>query len=227
MPAILANAKQFRYNSDYPTDKVVYQQTYTVAVSAFNFNDVSFPHSLGFTPLVSAQWSMSSSMVPTYGISSGPRTGTNLTYQTGIDADSTNIYLATTNNTASNVTLYFAIYGFMPSGVNVDAPFTRFTEDNFTYSSDYNYSKLLTADQFSVGTGTSTVNVPHNLGYEPQASVWVERAGRIAPFVYTDVITSVAPFDQVNISMTTTHMVCEFTDLSAARTIHYRIYLDD
>lgn len=227
MPAIVANAKNFLLNSDYPTDKVIFQQSYSVAIGASSYNDVTVAHGLGFTPLLSAQWSTSSTMTPTYSIGGGPRTSGSLTYQTGISSDGTNIYISTTNTTASPVTLYFTVYGLMPSATNTDASFTSFSSDLFGFNTDYNYAKLYDASSFSVGTGTSTSTIAHNLGYVPQVAVWITKSGLTSPFIYNDVITSVPPFDQVNVFVDSTNLYVEFLDIIAARTIDYRIYLDD
>lgn len=215
----------FLLNSDYPLDKVIYQDIRSVAIPGYDYNDVTFAHGLGFLPLVSAQWSTASDFSVSYNIGGGPNTGATRSYATGIAADGTNIYLTTSNNTASAVTLYFRIYGLMPDNVNADVPSTASSGDTFILNTDYNYSKLVTAGRVTgPGSGTSTSTITHALGYRPQVSIWMTRASRVSPYLLNQVTAT--PFDAVTAHVTTTALVFTFTSVLEAYEMHYRIYGD-
>lgn len=227
MTAILANAKNFLINSDYPVDKVILLRSYSIPLASLDFADLTYPHGLSFTPLVVARWSTNSNLIPTYSILGGPTINSGYAYTTRIWADSTNIYLSVTNNTASAVTLYFSVYGFMPSNVNADVTPTASSADNFTLSSDYNYTKLYLSGTVSLPTGTGSQTVLHSLGYYPQVSLWMLKAGSTYPVIYNDVSTVVPAFDEINYYVTTNALVIDYYDLLSVRTIHYRVYMDE
>lgn len=124
MPAILANARYFLNSSDYPQDKIVYLKKLSVTVTANNYKDITIAHGLPFTPLIRARWSTNASYVPTYEESTGPRNGAGILYQTAVYSDETNIKLQTSNNTGSQVTIYYYLYGFAPAGVTSEVPYT-------------------------------------------------------------------------------------------------------
>lgn len=226
MPAILANATKFLQSSDYPMDKVVYQVKYTAPIAAFSPGDFQFEHGLGFAPLLDARWSTSPLMTTTYNLHSGPRASDNsVLYQTNVEADDTYVYIYTINQTALPVTLYFTIYGLMPSGVDAEAPFTGFDGDDFVLNTDYNYTKLLTAGTAAIAAGTNTVTVDHNLGYYPQVSLWKEQGGIIEPWWGSGVIVGF-PSDVI-ITITTTQLVIASYGTFSDSIIHYRIYVDE
>lgn len=227
MTAILANAKDFLINSDYPVDKVILLRSYSIPLAALDFEDLTYAHGLSFTPLVVARWSTNSNLIPTYSILGGPTISSGYAYTTRIWADSTNINLSVTNNTASAVTLYFSVYGFMPSTDNDDVTPTASSADNFTINSDYNYTKLYLSGTVSLPTGTGSQTVLHSLGYNPQVSLWMEQSSSIYPVIYNAVSTVVPAFNEINYYITTTGLVIDYYDLLSARTIHYRIYMDE
>lgn len=213
--------------TDKPLDKVVYLHTEAVAIAAYDYNDVTIAHGLSFLPLVNAQWSTSPDFSTSYNIGGGPNTGASRSYNTGIAADATNVYINTTNNTASAVTLYFRIYGLMPNTVNDDAPHTASSGDSFVLNTDYNYTKLVAAGTVTgPSSGYQIINVDHSLLYRPQVSAWVTRAGRTAPYIYNQLYDSPPPFDTVNIHVSSTQVVFAFEDVLAAYTVYYRIYGD-
>ena len=157
--------------TDKPLDKVVYLHTEAVAIAAYDYNDVTIAHGLSFLPLVNAQWSTSPDFSTSYNIGGGPNTGASRSYNTGIAADATNVYINTTNNTASAVTLYFRIYGLMLNTVNDDAPHTASSGDSFVLNTDYNYTKLVAAGTVTgPSSGYQIINVDHSLLYRPQVS---------------------------------------------------------
>lgn len=213
--------------TDKPLDKVVYLRTEAVAIPAYDYKDVTIAHGLGFLPLVNAQWSTSSDFSTSYNIGGGPNTGASRSYNTAISANATNVYLNTTNNTASAVTLYFRIYGLIPSDVNDDVTATAASADNFILNTDYNYTKLLEAGKVvGPASGGTFEYVTHSLGYRPQVSIWMTRAGFTSPFIINQITPGVPGFDQVLVAVTTTQIIFSFADVLASYTMHYRLYGD-
>lgn len=224
-----ASAKLMHLHSDFPLDKVVYLHTRTVAVGAFSFNDQIFPHNLPFTPLVLAQWSFSSTFDTAYDANSGPRFsgGGTLLFQSTIQSDATNITIFNTNNQGSPVTVYWRIYGLMPSTVSESAPFTASTADDYIIDTDQNYSKLfLSGVTASSGTAGSSVTVEHGLGYRPQVLVWSEDANYVTwtGSYAQEQITSGNNRCRVN---TNSIVLIRATILSSSTRFHYRVYIDE
>jgi hypothetical protein len=195
------------------------------------FNDVHIPHGLPFMPLPRGLWTTDSTWQTAYEMNSGPITTSPtapspFTFDTGIEANSTEVIFRNQNWTGSTATLYYRIYAFMPSTVNLDAPFTNVGVDNFMINSDYNYTKLYLAGVTAAsGVASSTAVVPHNLGYRPQVMAWAERDGTVYDETYTYVNSGVPDSGcDVNINDLT------FTRASFIPTterFHYRIYLDE
>lgn len=227
MTAILSNAKDFLVNSDYPVDKVIFLQSYSVFLASLGFEDLTYAHGLSFTPLVVARWSTNSNLIPTYNILGGPTISSGYAYTTRIWADSTNIYISATNNTGSDATIYFSVYGFMPSTDDDDVTPTASSADSFALSSDYNYTKLYLYGTVDLPTGTGSQSVLHSLSYYPQVSLWMEQSGSIYPVIYNAVSTVVPAFNEINYYVTTNSLVIDHYDLLSVRKIHYRIYLDE
>lgn len=226
MPANPTAAKNMLMSTDYPLDKVVYQRKYIAPIAAFSPGNFQFAHGLGFAPLLDGRWSTDPTMATTYNLNSGPRHADNsVLYQTSIEADDTYVYINTINQTGSSVTLYFTIYGLMPSNVDMEAPSTAFTGDAFTLNTDYNYTKLYTSGAQAISAGTNTVNIAHNLGYYPQVSIWKEQSGLVEPWWGSGVFVA-APSDMV-IKITTTNLVIESNGTFFDSVIHYRIYVDE
>lgn len=234
MPAILANAKNFFINSDYPIDKVVYMTSGSVTIPASDYNDVTIPHGLGFAPLVSAIYSTSSTFTIAYEYNSG-QVNTDLTipspflYDTGGASDATYITLRHTNNTASPVTLYYRVYAFMPTTASADVSFTAGVADNFTINSDYNYTKLILSGATAYSSVVSSTEViPHGLGYKPQVMAWVENSLGTVSKTFTPILGTGVMYgsgvvvDETNV----TYIRPDFMGGIAER-LHFRVYADE
>lgn len=222
MPAITANARNFLINSDYPIDQIIYIYSGSVLIPAFDFNDVTIPHGLPFTPLPMGQWSTTSDFSVSYEISSGPLGGTPYTVNTGIEANATNIIFSNNNNTGSPITVYYRIYAFQPSNASGDSPHTKSQDADFIFSSDYNYTKLLSSGVTgTLGAGAATA-VTHSLGYYPQVMAWKEKTGVITPLVFAGLDGG---GHSAQVTTTTVLFTASTSDPSSL--FHYRIYLDD
>lgn len=221
-------AKQMLVSSDFPLDKVVYMHTRTVVIAAGSFNDQVFAHNLGFTPLILGQWSFDIDFTTAYDANSGPRFGSGgtLLFASALHSDAANITIFNTNNQGSSVTVYWRIYGLMPSTVSAIAPFTASSADDFIIDTDQNYSKLfLSGVTASSGTAGSSVTVSHELGYRPQVLVWSEDA---------NYVTWVGSYAQEGSSGnnrcrvdTSNIVLIRSSILSSSTRFHYRIYLDE
>lgn len=229
MPAILANARKFLANSDYPFDKVVYLKTgsYTVPNNTMG-ETVTIPHGLPFTPLIGGNWSLMSSFTVAYEYSSGPFPSSALGYLfdtiTNVYADATNIYVSADNLNASAKTIYYRIFGFQPSTDESDVPGIASQGDSFLFNSGYNYTKLYLSGYVDTpATSGSSVNVAvlHDLGYIPQISAWVSNSTYVAPVgsSHTFASTTLASANSSYLNFT----VKPFT---SAQRAYYRIYLD-
>lgn len=226
MPAILANADNFLFNTDYKLDKVVYLDSRSFTMSAFGNSNTTIAHGLSFTPLVNAVWSTSSDFSVVYGLGGGPRTGATRDYPVAVDADATNVYIAGNNNTGSSVTIYIRVYGFMPSDVNADVA-NLSPGDSLALSTDYNYTKLIDADVITgPSSGGRTDTITHGLGYRPQAAVWLKRGSTTAPFITNILTPGVSAFDQVVVAVDTTSLTINFAAVAGTYTLHYRLYGD-
>lgn len=227
MPAILANVNNFKFNSDYPMDKIIYLKETSVAVPAYDYNDITIAHGLGFLPLVNAQWSTTADFANSYNIGGGPNSGATRSYPTGIAADSTNIYLTTSNNTGSAVTLYFRIYGLMPDDINADVAPTASSADEFILNTDYNYPKIILNGHVNgPATGSRTDNIAHGLTYRPQVSLWITRGVRTSPYIVNQVQPSGGYLDAAVATIGDTNLTLAFVNVLGPLTVYYRIYGD-
>jgi len=228
MAAIPANAKDFLLNSDYPLDKVVHMLSGSFAVASGGSYAGTVPHGLSFTPLAYANWSTSSTWDVVYEEETGPIAAPNsyspFTYRFTCETNATDLTLNFSNFlSGAALTVYYRVYFFMPSNVNVAVEHTASGSTDLQFSSDYNYTKLLASGVYSMPdtTGTSsTESYVHGLGYRPQAIYWVERSGAIQH------ITQARPAGgAIGCRVDTTTMYITSDDAIPA-TVHWRLYAD-
>lgn len=220
--------RNFLVISDYPLDKIIYLYEGQLTAAAGGFATASIPHDLPFAPLIVGNWSTSPLWSVTYEQQSGPIAPNNnyspILY--GFDV--------TSNNSASNITLtnyisgapvtaYYRLYGFQPSNSNVDLLATN-DADNFILNTEYNYTKLLSANTASIAESFSIdqfVTVTHNLGYIPQVIYWIERSNLIERGAQT------TPNGSAISCRVTSDSVIFKSSQALAATLHYRIYIDE
>jgi len=229
MPAILANARKFLANSDYPFDKVVYLKTgsYTVPNNTIG-QTVTIPHGLPFTPLIGGNWALMPSFTVAYEYSTGPFPSSAAGYlfdtRANAYADATNVYVSTDNLNPSAKTVYYRIFGFQPSTSDADVPGIASQGDSFLFNTDFNYTKLyLSGFVDTPATTDLSVNVPiaHGLGYIPQVSAWVSNATYIFPVGSSHSFAS-----STLASANGSHLNFTIKPFNDAQRAHYRIYLD-
>lgn len=219
MPAILANATNFLYNSDYPLDKVVYLASGSLgAVSGSNY---TVAHGLPFIPLVDLEWSYTSDFAVSYASNMGDFPSSNPAYlfkmRLTLSADATNVTIYA-DGSNSPVAIYYRIFGFQPDDSDKAVASTVSSGDALALSTDYNYTKLYMAGHVAIGTG-GTATITHNLGYYPQVQVWASSGGT------TQLVDFSGDNDYHIIEITTTALIITLPSLSSG-TYYYRIYAD-
>lgn len=221
MPAVVTSAQFFLVDTDYPLDKIIYMTTGQVTVGATSTADVPIPHGLTFTPLMDGTYSTSADFNISFDIGSGePYAGSFgfFAYNTSIDATSSNVNFHVVNFTSSSVTIYYRLFGLMPSGVSEDIASTANSADKFVLNTSSNYTKLFANTRL-----TTTGTITHGLGYRPQVSVWQEIIGTgIYKIIYADINNPSTPI----LTKVTTADV-QVTINSASYAAHVRVYLDN
>lgn len=223
MPSILANARNFKLNTDYPLDKVIYMSSGSMAASGGS-SLTTVPHSLGFAPLIVVSWSNTAGFSEAYEatsalIQSSPYAGTYV-YAT---AYSDRIELNCISPTFT--TLYYRAYAFMPSDVNVPLDATSQLADTFVFSTDASTAKLYIQGVTTASTSQTTNTVTHSLGYKPQVLAWEDRNGQIIPINFANFAV-----DDASANVGTSSVVLKTSDnavTTTSRRVHYRIYADD
>lgn len=160
--------KNLLVDSHYKMPWIIWKADYKVEVNSADWNDTSFSHNLPFTPLLIGQWSNNGNFRPAYDISiqvPDGHSGGQPRIASDVYADRSSIYVQATNNTNEKLTFYYRLMAYAPAdykdGVNpVDY------SSSFRYNSHYNYQKII-MEGFGKGV------VQHNLGYIPQARVWI------------------------------------------------------
>jgi hypothetical protein len=207
-------------NSDYPLDKVIYMASGSTTFASGGLPaNLTIDHDLTFKPLIVGQWSYDAdfSTVQEGGLQvyGDPAVASLSFFST-----STQILIARYNNTGSSVTLYYRMFGFMPSDVSELAPFTDSVSSDFVLNSDYNYMKLY--DAGIVNLTSSSQTVAHDLGYRPRVLVWNDGS-----YIGTELVNSSfaaqGTVDYVEVDDTNVYFVRVG---AGTRSYHYRIYLD-
>ena len=221
--------EDFVLNTDYPVDKVIYLLSGSFSLPGSTYPVINVPHNLPFPPLLGGSWSLTPDFLVCYELDSGPISFADTTFVNtqymGAAADSTNVRINAGNNVATGVTIYYRIYGLQPTGYpTADIPVLSASGDDFLLNTDYNLTKLFTADvvsQPATTTPAATITVNHNIGYIPQVVVWEEVSGYIRPMTLADTFVIAA-----STTVTSTTVSFFTPEFSSAKKYHYRIYLD-
>lgn len=227
------NINNLQITTDYPLDKIIDYKSGSFTLPGFDGGtDVNIPHQLSFTPLPLMDWTTDATWGTKYETGAGPVGTSGYLYNSGVSSFPTLYRLTFRNNTPTPVTIYYRIYSFMPSNVNEIAAFTNNLGQNFLINSDNNYAKLYLngiANVPAVGSGVGTTLISHNLGKRPQVLLW-----GIGNFVGTypvsgqiveDSSTPFGLFDSYWFEVTADNLV--IYNRNTAKTLHYRIYVDD
>lgn len=226
MPANPANAKNMLLSTDYPLDKIIYLKSGSTDAPTPTTVDVNFAHELPFTPLLVGTWSYDPTFATSYmaGFQPyAPAASTSVTVQ----SNAVNTRIVIGNNTGSPKTIYWRIYGYMPSDVDQDVVATAIAADNFTFNTDFNYTKLFASGLADITSSTQTIT--HDLGYRPQVEVWFELA-TIAGQYEREYLGIANPGDTFYNAVYVTNTTVQFrkgTGGGQSNKYYYRIYLDE
>lgn len=209
----MADPKNFLVDSDYPLDKIIYivSGSYSQAGSGGTGTQVTVAHGLSFRPLVTGNWSTTSD----FSVSSElffPVYTDNFSTYVQVFSNDTDITISGFKQTAGYQTIYYRIYGFMPSDVNLDVSYTASLADKFQLNTDYNYTKLYLSN---IATASATTTITHNFGYRPQVIAWSKNISAYGTGIVNIDISSY-------VLVTNTTVVIK----SATKDVHYRIYAD-
>lgn len=213
-----ANPRDFLLNTDYEMDKIVLFKE----GSFTSTKDIT--HELPFIPLAFGVWSTSSnfSSVNTIG-KIEDFTGPPSTYTPPMgvfcQVDTTKIHLESRGN-SNNQTIYYRLYAFEPSDSTANVPETSSNSDTFIFNTDYNYSKLMHAGDFTSDNQEYT----HNLGYIPQVMAWYKATLGTATWV-SPIVTGDA--DGARLIVTTTKIKITGLSSTVINKIYWRIYYDE
>lgn len=215
----------FLVNTDYPLDKVVYMNSGSFSSASGSSTAIEVPHGLSYRPLLIGTWSLTPDFSVSYEQGSSGFVSLSVPQLT-IQSTPNTIRLVPFNNTGSTITYYWRVFGFMPSDVNINTGFTASIADVFTFSSDYNYSKLLTQGTLSWSMGIQIVT--HGLGYRPQIEVWYEQPmnSNYLTKWYLGFDSTFTAFDSIEV--TNQEVIFRFGDVGGVPGIkyYYRIYAD-
>ena len=170
----MPNIDNFRLDSDYPMDKIVYFKEGTFTPSNGSF---SFSHGLSFTPLLFGVISKTSNFAESFSFNSPMvETGAITNFAPRgimILSNSTTVYFYIPDELRSVLTgtYYYRLYGFSDESSNITASETSTSGGNLILSSDYNYYKLFESGDVEY-TGSPSVTINHNLGYKPFVLLW-------------------------------------------------------
>lgn len=164
-------------NTHYPLPWIIWKRAHTITVSANSeIYDATIAHGLPFAPLLIGQWSTDANFSPSYDLSvtiPGGSTGGQPETFCQASADSSNVHFTIINN-SSRRTFYFRLMAFAPPNYTGEVSPVDYSSP-FRFNSHYRYQQLYLQ-------GSSSGIVAHNFGYLPQAKVWTNQAGRVAPF---------------------------------------------
>lgn len=222
MPAILANARDFLLNSDYPLDKVIYLKSGSAPMDGSSF--FQFAHGLPFKPLLDMTWSYTADFSTTYFNGTGP-VGVSGLYdlQLYVASDNTNVYISAAGGVAPLTTVYYRIFGLQPDDApNAMIAPTISSTDDFNLNSSYNYTKLLSTGSVAI-SGSVNIVVPHNLGYIPQVQVWQDVSAGWMELVSD---TGDAASGSWFVNPTSNNLNLIYTGAATGK-VYWRIYLDE
>lgn len=216
MPAIIANARDFLFSTDFPIDKIIGHKEGSVSVGAGGSAFPSVPHPFTFAPLYTIKWSTTPDFSNSYD-EIGVSTVDSL--QLNVQVDTSNVFFFINNATGSTVTFYYRILYFMPPDVNVTATPTAIDFEDFNLNTDYNYTKIYLEDK-AVGSN-ATIN--HNLGYYPQVEVWYMRGdGKLVHLVDNELFSPFKPSAKITTSSLTLN-----ANSTSVSYWYYKVYIDE
>lgn len=225
-------ASDFLLNTDYPLDKVIWMDSGSVTIPAYDTYGLYINHGLPFTPLAKGRWTTDSTWGVSYEMNGGPIDTSPTaphayTYATSISSTSTQVIFGAKSYKSTSTTIYYRLWALMPSTVNDEVAHTSSTLNNFIINTDVNYSKLYLSGVTSYTTTVSNVQtINHNLGYRPQVMAWSEQRGVVYDKTFSSIFSGVLQNGAVNVGTNTVDFIApDFLGGIPIR-YHYRIYID-
>ena len=233
----------FRLNTDYDTDKIIYLETATAVVDingaasvvlgsggevTYNgFGDAFFDHGLPYRPLLLYTWSTTSD----FSVSN--------THESRFESLLTSVY--TRDDTAVTLTgikldggvstVYFRIYGLQRPGATGDLspPDETLYANPFRYNTDLNYMKLFTEGVTATLAPGSSETITHNLGYRPRVVTWTRNPSTGYEYYHNLSVTDLsAGGGTLTVQPTTTSVIISNPASSfISDIVTYKVYLDD
>lgn len=218
----MADARNFIYNSDYPTPAFVASWTGSFNLGSYAHLETGFAHNLPFAPLVVGQWSLNANFEPAYDIATTNGYFFGVSFNQVAGSNDTQIRFILDNGYGSNRTYYYRLFAFAPSDYDGDIPSIEDATD-YRFNSDFNYLKLFAYGKQTVSSTRDFV-VNHNLGYLPQVRTWLK-----------DTINNItAPISNIHYQDNpyTTGTVIDTSKLTiknviSGDTVYYHIYADE
>lgn len=195
-------------DSRYKIPWIVWKREYSITVSPKTTRTGSIAHGLSFIPLLLGQWSINSNFIPSYDLTDrDPLFGQSDPYFIDIYASSSYVIINASNYDNVSHTFYFRLMAFAPPNYTGDVNPVDYNNTKFTFNSNYRYQKIYMS-------GYSNGTITHGLGYYPQARLWYESSGTVAPTTG---------------SLTTTQLSNPRTDGSGLPDLpfYYHIYKDE
>lgn len=145
----MENPNNFLVNTDYPLDMIIYYKYYVLTTTSNKRQSISFPHGLGFTPLVFGSWSSTADFEKTIPFTEYSKL-TSISFafddMISVEADDTNIYIDIYQySPQSGRKRYLKIYGFAPTTWTGECAPTAQSNSNLILDTDKKYCPLLAA----------------------------------------------------------------------------------
>lgn len=234
----MADPRDFLLNTDYEMDKIIYVKEGKAdpPASGSTSTRIELPNPFSFRPLLFGLCSFNedfSSPKPSpyyqdpkvihVGGPVGISISYDITFSASIEEDQ--IFILYRNVSSNPRPIYYRIYGFAPSDVNIKLPPTKNYAKTFTLNTDRDYRKLYKQGIVNLG---QSVTIDHNFGYIPQAMLWQE-----APyFGLCSLLGSSSEEESTKMVITNDKVRITTPPASSAETmqgyrLHYRIYCDE
>lgn len=233
--------RDFRISSEQPTDLIV---GFWEGRTSFEWKQYSFNHTLGFAPLCIGFWSDTEDFtepIP-FSIAQGINYMDPTTHVSRPLFESVSLIVTTTSmifnsKFASDRDVYYRIYAFMPTDLDLSVATTSQLASRYILNSDWNYRKIYMAGDMELTLDTSTrrtalpVTISHNLGYRPQVMVWIGNSqGTVQELSYAQTeYRNIQRFEN-SIEVSNSDIVVTAPwpqSAGVAPKLYYRIYLDE
>lgn len=220
--------RKFIVSSDYPMDFIIWNSEGEVTSQNLSPTTYTIAHGLPYTPLVFGQFSLDNgnSWLPL---------GINDFFTNKIDiyseSDNTNVYIHFTYLQSGTKTAKFRVWAFAPANASGIIQTPQQSSNVFHLDTDFNYSKLVHAGEWTIETGDRKTIYQHGLGYIPEVMAWLEtNTGKISDArpVFSD---HPEYWPEQYVQINNNNLYAKFSSANQGTTgttiytkVHYRIY---